>query len=293
MARIPGVSGAGLTSSTPVIDPDALRPLSGTLHDGLKTEERPWAYWFGVSPGFFQAAGIRVMAGRAFEAADTADRQQVAIVNQDGRRSVFRRRAKMPSAARRRFMMPNAAIGPSRSSASSRHARQRGSAHQPADLRAAGSVAAGGGHRVRPIRRSAGARPGRPGADARRRSRGRDLRTQDDEPDCRRRAGQLRGSSTVCSSGSRSWRSRLRPRRLFGVISYSVGQRRRELGIRLALGASPAAIGRMIVGEGLRIVGLRHGDRSSPGDRARAARPRRCSSASRRPIRRRSWGSRR
>ena len=43
---------------------------------------------------------------------------------------------------------------------------------------------------------------------------------------------------------------------LFGVISYSVGQRRRELGIRLALGASPAGIGRMIVGEGLKIVGI-------------------------------------
>ena len=43
---------------------------------------------------------------------------------------------------------------------------------------------------------------------------------------------------------------------LFGVISYSVGQRRRELGIRLALGASPAGIGRMILLEGLRVVGI-------------------------------------
>jgi ABC-type antimicrobial peptide transport system permease subunit len=43
---------------------------------------------------------------------------------------------------------------------------------------------------------------------------------------------------------------------LFGVISYSVGQRRRELGIRLALGASPAGIGRMIVLEGLKVVGI-------------------------------------
>ena len=35
-----------------------------------------------------------------------------------------------------------------------------------------------------------------------------------------------------------------------------MGQRRRELGIRLALGASPATIGRMIVGEGLRVVAV-------------------------------------
>ena len=43
---------------------------------------------------------------------------------------------------------------------------------------------------------------------------------------------------------------------LFGVVSYSVGQRRREIGIRLALGAAPAAIARMIVREGLRVVAI-------------------------------------
>ena len=43
---------------------------------------------------------------------------------------------------------------------------------------------------------------------------------------------------------------------LFGVISYSVGQRRREIGIRLALGAAPPAIGRMIVREGLKVVAI-------------------------------------
>ena len=42
---------------------------------------------------------------------------------------------------------------------------------------------------------------------------------------------------------------------LFGVISYSVAQRRREIGVRLALGASPRAIARMIVREGLTITG--------------------------------------
>ena len=43
---------------------------------------------------------------------------------------------------------------------------------------------------------------------------------------------------------------------LFGVISYSVGQRRREIGIRLALGAAPSAIGRMILSEGLKVVAI-------------------------------------
>lgn len=41
---------------------------------------------------------------------------------------------------------------------------------------------------------------------------------------------------------------------LFGTLSYLVQQRTREIGIRLALGAAPASIGRMVIGQGLRWV---------------------------------------
>jgi ABC-type antimicrobial peptide transport system permease subunit len=43
---------------------------------------------------------------------------------------------------------------------------------------------------------------------------------------------------------------------IYGVISYSVGQRTRELGIRTALGAIERRIALMIVGEGLRTAGI-------------------------------------
>jgi ABC-type antimicrobial peptide transport system permease subunit len=41
---------------------------------------------------------------------------------------------------------------------------------------------------------------------------------------------------------------------LYGVISHVVAQRRGEFGIRLALGASPAGIARLVLGHGLRFT---------------------------------------
>jgi predicted permease len=43
---------------------------------------------------------------------------------------------------------------------------------------------------------------------------------------------------------------------LYGVMAYSVKQRTREVGIRLALGATPLAIMQMIVGRGARLIAI-------------------------------------
>lgn len=252
LAAVAGAQGAGLSSSVPAIDPESMRPLSGTLRDGLTPAAQPWANWFDVSVGFFHAAGVRVLAGRGFEIADTPERQPVAILNALAATRYF---DDIGNAVGRTMTIHDAGRG-------ARPVTIVGVVTDTRDNQVSISPQVYVPMAQWPIASvTAFVKSTDPAARAQ------DVRAVMRALDPSVAISEIKTMTRIVEDEMASSRIinglfvgfavlalALAAAGLFGVISYSVGQRRRELGIRLALGASPRAIGRMIVGEGLKIV---------------------------------------
>lgn len=255
LAAVPGVQAAALASHMPVFEVDIARKMSGTLHDGQNDNDRPWASWFCVSPGFFRTTGIRVLQGRTFDPADRASGAPVAVLNQMAVERYFDR---VDNAIGRTVVIHDEATGDRRVTLVGVVANTRDSQLTRVSPQIYVPLDQWPERAVRALVRADDPA-----------SRARDVQALMRALDPEVAVSALKPVSMIIDEELASGRIinglfvgfavlalALAAAGLFGVISYSVGQRRREIGIRLALGAAPPAIGRMIVREGLKVVGI-------------------------------------
>jgi predicted permease len=83
VSQLPGVTAAGGILLRPLAGPDGFDyPLSLEGSDAEMQRKQPLVNYEAVTPGYFQAAGIRIVQGRTFSTADDETSPRVVIVSQ-------------------------------------------------------------------------------------------------------------------------------------------------------------------------------------------------------------------
>jgi predicted permease len=254
--ELPGVRAAGLTRNPPLglgdfgalaFVPDGLAMPAGrdSFTAALDT----------VDPGFFAAMGIDLVRGRAFTAADDVAAPRVAIVNERFAERYF----PGADAVGRRLRLAGEDGATIEIVGVARTVKYMETTEKPLDfvylpvaqqptarlalmVRAAGEPLA----LAEPLRRAVSALdPDLPISE---------LRTFDDlyryhvveGPGVAvKLAGTLGGVGLVLAVAG-----------LYGLVAYNVARRTREIGIRMAIGARPSSVLRLMMGKGLALVGV-------------------------------------
>jgi putative ABC transport system permease protein len=237
----PGIDAAALTDRLPLLDGE---PIAEVAIDGRsvpRPEDRPWAVRNTVSDRYFVAAGIPLVAGRTFSPEDRPGRPPVAILNRE--------------MARRYWNSPASALGARLSVA--------GEAVQIVGVvgdtlrgdREATNPEVFVSYRQRPAKsasllvRSSDPSASAPVVRAQIRALDADvpvyaIRPMQEALDEDLSSSRVLGSLFVAFAVLALV---LAASGLYAVVSYSASQRLKEFGVRIALGASPADISRMML----------------------------------------------
>jgi predicted permease len=91
VSQIPGVEAAGYANSTPLSGDTSVAAVFSQESADFRPSNKAFdIYYFDVSPGYLNAAGTPLLAGRDVSFTDTAKTPAVAVVNQEFARRLFR-----------------------------------------------------------------------------------------------------------------------------------------------------------------------------------------------------------
>jgi predicted permease len=265
LAAIPGVASAAFASSIPTDPVDAFDPVYAEGRSYKEGELAPLRRFKFVAPGFFQTMGTRLVAGRDFTWTDLYDRRLVALVSENLAREMWR----TPSAAIGKRIKTGPADPWREIVGVTEDVRLDGSDRQAPPTTYWPALMGNFWGNATFVRREAvfTIRTSRAGSESFLKEVRQAVWSVDSDLPLARvstmeevyRGSMARSSfALVMLAIAGGMALLLGILGIYGVISYSVSQRTREIGIRIALGAEPKTLQAMVVrqGLGLALVGV-------------------------------------